>query len=109
MITIALALLFAQDPAPDSARLIEQLESDDLEARDAAEAALVKAGRAALPAVRKALGAAKGEAKSRLERVVKAVTEPRWMTDADKALAAAKGSGKPLLIFSTGGSLKGYL
>jgi hypothetical protein len=107
MITIALALLLVQDPDP--ARLIEQLENEELDARDAAEAALVKAGRPALPAVRKALAAAKGEAKSRLERVVKAVTEPRWMTDADKALAAAKGSGKPLLVFSTGGSPTGYL
>jgi hypothetical protein len=111
MRTIAALLLLAsalvaQDTDPS--RLIEQLGGDDIESRDRAEAALVKLGRPALATIEKALAGAEGEAKARLQRVVAAITRPRWTTDLSRALATAKAEKKPLFVFSTVGDLDGY-
>ena len=113
MKTIAAVLLaasfgFAQDDAR-VAKLIDELGGDDVEARESAETELVKLGRPALPAVRKAIAKADSEVKGRLERVVKAVTEPRWMTDLAKAKEVAARDKKPLLVFSTIGDVGGYV
>jgi len=99
-------LLCVQDDK--SAKLIEALGGDDLEARESAEVELVKLGRPGLPAVRKALAAAQGESKSRLERVVAAITEPRWMTDVARAKERAAAEKKPLFVFATIGEVGGF-
>lgn len=104
-----LAVTAAAQDSPNVARLIEELGGDDIEARDEAEAALVAAGRPAVAAVKAAMAGAAGETKSRLERVLKALVEPRWTTDLAQARATAKSTGKPLLVFSTVGPLGGYV
>jgi hypothetical protein len=99
---------FAQDEAKIT-KLIDQLGGDELDSRDTAESELVRLGRPALATVRKALTTADGETKSRLERVVKAVTELRWMTDLAKAKEVAAREKKPILVFSTIGDVGGYV
>lgn len=69
------ALLFLAPAAAQDSRsvqqLIEDLESDEVEVRDRAEAALRKAGREALPAVEKALQSTRSaEARARLLDIV---------------------------------------
>ena len=114
MKTIAIALLFAgtlafaQDDAK-VAKLIDALGGDDVEVREAAEAELVKAGRPALAAVRKAIASADAETKARLQRVVKAVTELRWTTDLAKAMETAARENKLVFVFSTIGDVGGYV
>ncbi len=105
---VAASFGLAQDEAR-VATLLEQLGGDDVEAREAAEAELVKVGRPALPVIRKAILKADSEVKGRLERVVKAVTEPRWMTDLAKAKEIAAREKKPILVFSTIGDVGGYV
>jgi len=107
LLAAALALpALAQDTPV--ARLVDQLGSDEIDVRERAESELVKLGRPALAELRKSLAAAKDEPKARLERVVRAITQPRWMTDTAAALAEAKRLDKPLLVFSTIGDLGGY-
>lgn len=109
MKALLLVLLLSTQEDPKIGRLIDQLGGDELEVRDAAEEELVKIGRAAMPAVRKAMASAQGEAKARLERIAKAVTELRWMTDLAKAREIALRDQKPLLVFSTIGDVGGFV
>jgi hypothetical protein len=109
MKTLLLAMLLTVQEDPKIGRLIDQLGGDELDVRDAAEDELVKIGRAALSAVRKAMASAQGETKARLERIAKAVTELRWMTDLAKAREIAARDKKPLLVFSTIGDAGGFV
>jgi len=104
---LLLALFFIQDDK--TTKLIDALGGDDLELRETAEAELVRIGRPAMAVVRKALGTAQGESKARLERVVKLLSEPRWMTDVAKAREVAAKEKKPLLVFTSIGDLDGAL
>ncbi len=112
MKTLLVLAALLQAPAqedPAIARHLAALGAESIAARDEAEEALAAIGRPAVAAIRRALASADGDEKARLERVLKLLTEPRWKTDLDAALAAAKTESKPLLVFSTIGDLGGYV
>src|SRR5262245_12082417 len=75
--------------ADDVPRIPAQLDAGSLPEREEAEIALTKLGRPALPELRRLLACAVAEPRSRLERVIRMITEPRWLTDRDAALRRA--------------------
>ncbi len=110
-LTLALTLTlaaFAQDKADETARWIDELDAYEVEARERAESKLVERGRPALSALRKAVATAQGDLKTRLEHVIRSITEPRW-NDLVAAIERARREKKPLLVFSTVGDRGGYL
>ncbi len=79
VVLLALAGVGFQDPAADKAkiaRLIERLDADTVEARDEAEAELLKIGEPALPQLKEAGASERPEIRERAKRLV-AKLEPR--------------------------------
>lgn len=90
--------------------LIERLGHDDVDVRDKAQTDLLKRGRAALPAIRKAAEShADPEVRARASALVRAINTPAWRTDLDAALKTAATEKKLLFVFSTMGPLDGYV
>ena len=105
---LALLLLFSCQDACVPAT-VERLTADDIAVREQAVDDLVKRGSNIIPAVRRALAAATdAELKGRLETVLKALTEIRWMTDLGAAQKAAAEQKRPLLVYATRGPLNGW-
>lgn len=97
--------------APDLAKvaeLIHQLGADAYDARAAAEKALIDIGRAALPAVQAAAQDPDPEVRQRIQAILAAITKPRWQRDVVSAVAEARQSHKPILVFSTIGEPDGW-
>lgn len=115
LVTLAvLALLLApiaRADAPDPAKvadLIRQLGADAYDARAAAEKALIDIGRPALPAVQAAAEDPDPEVRQRIQVILAAITKPRWQRDVPSAIAEARQSHKPILVFSTIGEPDGW-
>ena len=93
---IALALILALGQSPDSAlkdrvaQLVEQLESADAKARDAAKAALVKLGARVVPLLPEA---PRSPLKERLAEVREAVEEARGKLNVGAARVTIRGKG----------------
>ena len=96
---IALALMLALGQSPDSAlkdrvaQLVEQLESTDAKARDAAKAALVKLGARVGPLLP---DAAKSPLKERLTEVREALDEARGKLNTGASRVTIRGKGMRL-------------
>ena len=82
-------------------KLVEQLELDDLSAREAAEVALVKLGEKIVPELQKELaGSDDAEIKARLRRVISRLKDLQWETNLEAALKRAAKNGKKVLVLS---------
>jgi hypothetical protein len=89
MLNVLLALVLLQQPAKADEKpkldekkveaLVEKCGSEEIADREAATGELFAMGEAVLPLLEKAMGAAKGETRARLEKVVAELTLPaRW-------------------------------
>ena len=110
LLVFALSLPCLAGPDPEQlAQLVRDLGADSYEAREAAERALIDLGRDALEAVQAA--ATDGhdpEVRERAAHVVAAITRPRWRLDVAEAIAEARSTRKPILVFSTVGEPEGW-
>ncbi|MEK7717146.1 MAG: hypothetical protein AAB322_05275 [Pseudomonadota bacterium] len=110
LLVFALSLPCLAGPDPERiAALVRDLGADSYEAREAAEKALVEVGRDALEAVQAAAKEnADPEVRERAAHIVAAITRPRWRREMAEAVAEARASKKPLLVFSTVGEPEGW-
>ncbi|MCE9581604.1 MAG: hypothetical protein K8T20_03705 [Planctomycetes bacterium] len=91
--------VFAEEPADAVRALSAQLADDDAGKRDAAEAALLKLGAPARPAIEAARDAEKDpEAKARLVRVLESFDKPLWLASLAEGTKAAEVLGRPLMV-----------
>lgn len=109
LLVLALSLPCLAGPDPERvAQLVQELGADSFEAREAAEKALIEMGRDALEAVQAAQGSADPEVRERAAHVVASIVRPRWRRDLAAAIAEARTSKKPLLVFNTPGEPDGF-
>lgn len=110
LLVVALSLPCLAGPDPEKlAQLVRDLGADSYEAREAAEKALIELGREALDAVQAAAKAGPDpEVRERAAHVVAAISRPRWRRDVPEAIAEARSTKKPLLVFSTVGEPEGW-
>ena len=89
--------------------MVEALGSHDYARRTGAQKELIKLGSEHVPALRGALAEAKDpEIRTRLQRIIRTLTTPNWLTDLAQARRQASRTGKPILVFSTIGAPDGY-
>lgn len=93
----------------DITSLVAKLGDRDYRTREQATKTLAAKGWEAVPAMEKALAAAEEpEVIVRLQRVIHGITRLDWHTKPDDAVAVAKKTGRPILIFSTIGDVNGF-
>ena len=98
------------EPTPAQvASLVRSLDDNHFIMRERAENSLRELGTRAVPLLRKELQTATSlETRRRLENVIADLSRIPWRRDLDKAVAEARRSGKPLLVFSTLGEVDGF-
>lgn len=90
--------------------LVRQLGDDDASTRAVAVENLIAQGRGVVLELEAArAGQSDPEVRARIAWVLKSLTQVRWLTDLETGRKRAAREKKPLLVFSTGGPLDGFV